>query len=127
MGRVFPHQAGHRLSPDPSGLSRSIAMSLGSVGGAALRPSLPPVVVQLAERFGPVFTLHLGSNRIVVLHGYQAVKEVLLQHKKEFSGRGEYHMYRAHKDQGTPRLPAHRARGGCSGPGRGGSNSNKTR
>ncbi|XP_036295134.1 cytochrome P450 2E1 [Pipistrellus kuhlii] len=54
---------------------------------------VPKSFTRLAERLGQVFTLHLGSNRVVVLHGYQ--------HKKEFSGRGEYHTYRAHKDQGT--------------------------
>lgn len=114
----FPHQAGHRPSPDPSGFSWSTAMTLGV-------PHSPPVVAQLAERFGPVFTLYLGSNRVVVLHGYQAVKEVLLQHKNEFSGRGEIHAYRVHKNQGTSRFSPHDARGGCLGPGRGRSNSNK--
>ncbi|XP_070287892.1 cytochrome P450 2E1 isoform X1 [Myotis yumanensis] len=62
--------------------------------------NIPKSFTRLAERFGPVFTLYLGSNRVVVLHGYQAVREVLLQHKNEFSGRGEYHVYRAHKHQG---------------------------
>ncbi|KAK1333421.1 hypothetical protein QTO34_005804 [Cnephaeus nilssonii] len=61
---------------------------------------VPKSFARLAERFGPVFTLYLGSNRVVVLHGYQAVKEVLLQHKNEFSGRGEIHAYRVHKNQG---------------------------
>ncbi|EDL17943.1 cytochrome P450, family 2, subfamily e, polypeptide 1, isoform CRA_c [Mus musculus] len=43
---------------------------------------IPKSLTKLAKRFGPVFTLHLGQRRIVVLHGYKAVKEVLLNHKK---------------------------------------------
>ncbi|OBS69810.1 hypothetical protein A6R68_01650 [Neotoma lepida] len=53
----------------------------------------------LAKRFGPVFTLHLGSRRVVVLHGYKAVKEVLLTHKNEFSGRGDIPVFQD-KDKG---------------------------
>lgn len=56
--------------------------------------------LQLAERFGPVFTLHLGSKRIVVLHGYKAVKEVLLNHKNEFSGRGDIPVFQEYMNKG---------------------------
>uniref|UniRef100_A0A8C0JFU5 Uncharacterized protein n=1 Tax=Chelonoidis abingdonii TaxID=106734 RepID=A0A8C0JFU5_CHEAB len=31
---------------------------------------------KLSERYGPIYTLHLGSWRVVVLCGYQAVKEL---------------------------------------------------
>uniref|UniRef100_G1TD62 unspecific monooxygenase n=1 Tax=Oryctolagus cuniculus TaxID=9986 RepID=G1TD62_RABIT len=55
---------------------------------------------QLAERFGPVFTVYLGSRRVVVLHGYKAVREMLLNHKNEFSGRGEIPAFREFKDKG---------------------------
>lgn len=57
--------------------------------------------LQMAEQYGPVFTLHLGSFRMVVLYGYQAVREVLLQHKDDFSGRAEFFMMHQHKDKGT--------------------------
>lgn len=59
---------------------------------------------QLAERFGPVFTLYLGSRRIVVLHGYKAVKEVLLDYKNEFSGRGDNPAFQVHKNKGASYL-----------------------
>lgn len=36
-----------------------------------------------------MFTVHLGSRRIVVLCGYEAVKEALLDQAEEFSGRGD--------------------------------------
>ncbi|TFJ96339.1 l-threonine 3-dehydrogenase [Platysternon megacephalum] len=44
---------------------------------------------ELSERYGPVYTLHLGSRPVVVLCGYQAVKEALLDQAEEFSGRGD--------------------------------------
>jgi hypothetical protein len=42
---------------------------------------------QFSKTYGPVFTLYLGSRPIVVLHGYEAVKEALIDHGEEFSGR----------------------------------------
>lgn len=44
---------------------------------------------QISERYGPVFTVHLGPRRIVVLCGHEAVKEALVDQAEEFSGRGE--------------------------------------
>uniref|UniRef100_A0A8C0JH70 Uncharacterized protein n=1 Tax=Chelonoidis abingdonii TaxID=106734 RepID=A0A8C0JH70_CHEAB len=46
-------------------------------------------LMKISERYGPVYTLHLGSRRVVVLCGYQAVKEALVDQAEEFSGRGE--------------------------------------
>ena len=68
---------------------------------------------QLAERFGPVFTLYLGSRRFVVLHGYKAVKEVLLDYRNEFSGRGETPAFQVHQDKGASYL----GRGACGAGG----------
>ncbi|MBZ3871134.1 Cytochrome P450 2E1 [Sciurus carolinensis] len=61
---------------------------------------IPKSFARLAERFGPVFTLYLGPRRVVVLHGYKAVREVLLNHKNEFSGRGEIPAFQAHEHKG---------------------------
>lgn len=44
---------------------------------------------QISECYGPVFTVHLGTRRIVVLCGYEAVKEALVDQAEEFSGRGQ--------------------------------------
>uniref|UniRef100_A0A8D2DVK2 unspecific monooxygenase n=1 Tax=Sciurus vulgaris TaxID=55149 RepID=A0A8D2DVK2_SCIVU len=47
---------------------------------------------QLSKVYGPVFTLYLGMRPTVVLHGYEAVKEALIDHGEVFSGRGSYPM-----------------------------------
>ncbi|GAB1302392.1 Cytochrome P450 2C29 [Apodemus speciosus] len=41
-----------------------------------------------SKTYGPVFTLYLGSKPTVILHGYEAVKEALIDHGEEFAGRG---------------------------------------
>ncbi|KAG6926299.1 cytochrome P450 family 2 subfamily A member 6, partial [Chelydra serpentina] len=35
-------------------------------------------LLKLSGRYGPVYTLHLGPRRVVVLCGYKAVKEALV-------------------------------------------------
>ncbi|XP_060222468.1 cytochrome P450 2A5-like [Meriones unguiculatus] len=46
-------------------------------------------LMKISERYGPVFTIHLGPRRVVVLCGQEAVKEALVDQAEEFSGRGE--------------------------------------
>ncbi|XP_054319718.2 cytochrome P450 2A13 [Pongo pygmaeus] len=46
-------------------------------------------LMKISERYGPVFTIHLGPRRVVVLCGHDAVKEALVDQAEEFSGRGE--------------------------------------
>uniref|UniRef100_A0A2K6EKJ5 Cytochrome P450 n=1 Tax=Propithecus coquereli TaxID=379532 RepID=A0A2K6EKJ5_PROCO len=46
-------------------------------------------LMKISERYGPVFTVHLGPRQVVVLCGYDAVKEALVDQAEEFSGRGE--------------------------------------
>ncbi|CAI5780737.1 cytochrome P450 2G1-like [Podarcis lilfordi] len=43
---------------------------------------------KLRDQYGPVFTVHLGPRRVVVLYGYKAIKEALVDHAEEFSSRG---------------------------------------
>ncbi|XP_030796822.1 cytochrome P450 2C9 isoform X1 [Rhinopithecus roxellana] len=45
-------------------------------------------LTNLSKVYGPVFTLYFGLERMVVLHGYEAVKEALIDLGEEFSGRG---------------------------------------
>ncbi|KAG8523542.1 LOW QUALITY PROTEIN: Cytochrome P450 2C21, partial [Galemys pyrenaicus] len=48
---------------------------------------------KLAEEYGPVFTLYLGMKPIVVLHGYEVVKEALIDNGEAFSGRGSVPVF----------------------------------
>ncbi|XP_059102693.1 cytochrome P450 2C50-like isoform X3 [Peromyscus eremicus] len=41
-----------------------------------------------SKAYSPVFTLYFGTQPTVVLYGYEAVKEALIGHGEEFSGRG---------------------------------------
>lgn len=51
----------------------------------SIAPQSPP---QLRDRYGPVFTVYLGTRRVVVLCGHQAVHEALVERAEEFAGRG---------------------------------------
>ncbi|XP_043841549.1 cytochrome P450 2C19-like [Dromiciops gliroides] len=44
----------------------------------------------LAKTYGPVFTLYFGPEPVVVLHGYKAVKEALIDHGEDFAARGSF-------------------------------------
>uniref|UniRef100_A0A8C8Z959 unspecific monooxygenase n=1 Tax=Prolemur simus TaxID=1328070 RepID=A0A8C8Z959_PROSS len=43
-----------------------------------------------SKAYGPVFTVYLGMKPAVVLHGYEVVKEAMIDHGEEFSGRGHF-------------------------------------
>ncbi|KAK1899363.1 Cytochrome P450 2F3 [Dissostichus eleginoides] len=45
-------------------------------------------MLKLSESHGPVMTLYLGPQRAVVLVGYDAVKEALVDQADDFTGRG---------------------------------------
>ncbi|XP_048194607.1 cytochrome P450 2C5-like isoform X1 [Perognathus longimembris pacificus] len=47
-------------------------------------------LTSLSKVYGPVFTLYFGMKPTVVLYGYEAVKEALIDHGEEFSGRGSF-------------------------------------
>ncbi|KAM6376697.1 cytochrome P450 2C5-like [Pluvialis apricaria] len=44
---------------------------------------------KLSGKYGPIFTVWLGLKPVVVLCGYEAVKDALLGHSEEFGGRPE--------------------------------------
>ncbi|XP_075692296.1 cytochrome P450 2C23-like [Rhinoderma darwinii] len=48
---------------------------------------LPQSLMKLAKVYGDVFTVHLGPRTVVVLHGYDAVKEALVDKADHFSNR----------------------------------------
>ncbi|KAH0620180.1 hypothetical protein JD844_020186 [Phrynosoma platyrhinos] len=53
---------------------------------------LDQTLCKLSEKYGPVFTLYLGVERVVILHGYEAIKEALIDRAEEFAARGKLHI-----------------------------------
>lgn len=43
--------------------------------------------LQLASVYGDIYTLWLGHTPVIVLSGFQAVKEVLVHHSEDFADR----------------------------------------
>ncbi|XP_044210953.1 cytochrome P450 2F3-like [Thunnus albacares] len=71
-----------RLPPGPS--------SLPIIGNLHQLDKRAPfkTLVKLGESYGPVITVYLGRQRAVVLVGYDAVKEALVDQADDFTGRG---------------------------------------
>uniref|UniRef100_A0A2K5K2Y1 unspecific monooxygenase n=1 Tax=Colobus angolensis palliatus TaxID=336983 RepID=A0A2K5K2Y1_COLAP len=62
-------------------------------------------LTNLSKVYGPVFTLYFGLERMVVLHGYEVVKEALIDLGEEFSGRGHSPLFeRANRKFGSIHL-----------------------
>ena len=60
-----------------------------------------PLHSQLSKVYGHVFTVYFGMKPTVVLHGYEVVKEALIDLGEEFSRRGSYPVFqRATKGYG---------------------------
>ncbi|XP_077192786.1 cytochrome P450 2F2-like isoform X1 [Paroedura picta] len=76
-----------RLPPGPPALP--LLGNLLQLDPSAMYRSLE----KLSERYGPVYTIHLGSLPCVVLCGYQAVKEALVDQANDFSDRGDFPVF----------------------------------
>ncbi|XP_031812613.1 cytochrome P450 2C20-like isoform X2 [Sarcophilus harrisii] len=48
---------------------------------------------QLADKYGPIYTLYFGSKRIVVLYGYKIMKEALIDQGDGFVDRGSVPIF----------------------------------
>uniref|UniRef100_A0A3B4ANJ9 Cytochrome P450, family 2, subfamily Y, polypeptide 3 n=1 Tax=Periophthalmus magnuspinnatus TaxID=409849 RepID=A0A3B4ANJ9_9GOBI len=51
-------------------------------------------MMEFSKTYGPVMTMYLGWQRAVVLVGYDAVKEALVDQGEDFSGRAPVHMFK---------------------------------
>nr|XP_019943606.1 PREDICTED: cytochrome P450 2G1-like [Paralichthys olivaceus] len=84
-----------RLPPGPSGLPL--------IGNLLQLDKRAPfkTMCKLSESYGPVMTVYLGRQRIVVLVGYDTVKEALVDQADDFTGRGQIpFLFRATKGYG---------------------------
>ncbi|MEE6521193.1 hypothetical protein FKM82_019287, partial [Ascaphus truei] len=45
-------------------------------------------LMDLSEKYGSVYTFYFGSRPVIILCGYQTLKEALIDQGDEFSGRG---------------------------------------
>ncbi|RMC11164.1 hypothetical protein DUI87_12077 [Hirundo rustica rustica] len=50
--------------------------------------NLTETLQKLSEQYGQVFTVHMGSDPVVVLYGHDVVKEALVDRGDEFASRG---------------------------------------
>lgn len=71
----------HRLPPGPTALP-----ILGNLPQLDRRAPFK-TFLELSKSYGPVVTVHLGPVRAVVLVGYDAVKEALVDQADDFTGR----------------------------------------
>ncbi|KAM5164324.1 cytochrome P450 2K1-like isoform 2-T2 [Mantella aurantiaca] len=59
--------------------------------------------LELAKKYGPVFSVQMGLKKIVVLAGYETVKDALVNYAEEFGGRGKTRMFQnMDKEFGKP-------------------------
>ncbi|XP_029426905.1 cytochrome P450 2F2-like [Rhinatrema bivittatum] len=50
-------------------------------------------LIAMSKKYGPVFTIHLGSKPNLVLCGYETVKEALIDKAEQFGGRGRFPVF----------------------------------
>ncbi|KAM4694433.1 cytochrome P450 2K1-like [Discoglossus pictus] len=43
---------------------------------------------ELSKKYGPVYSIQIGNRKAVIICGYEAVKDALVNHADEFAGRG---------------------------------------
>lgn len=57
-------------------------------------PPSPPSSPQMKDKFGPVFSIQMGLRKIVVLCGYEMVKEALVTQADQFAERPDIPLFK---------------------------------
>ncbi|CAG5115329.1 unnamed protein product [Candidula unifasciata] len=81
---VFLRKPDPRLPPFPS---RPLPL-LGNI--LSLEPDFRPQFWKLREKFGDIFSLYMGGTLVVVLNGYDVIKEALVKKADVFSDRPSF-------------------------------------
>jgi hypothetical protein len=76
----FTKQPWKNLPPGPPALP--LLGSLPFLGVDIRQP-----LMKMAAKYGDIFTIYLGSQRVVVLNGYDMIKEAFAKQGHKFSGR----------------------------------------
>uniref|UniRef100_A0A673Y7S6 Cytochrome P450 2M1 n=1 Tax=Salmo trutta TaxID=8032 RepID=A0A673Y7S6_SALTR len=77
-------QSNSRLPPGPAPIPL-----LGNLLGMDVKAPYK-LYMELSKKYGSVFTVWLGSKPVVVISGYQAIKDAFVTQGEEFSGRANY-------------------------------------
>ena len=77
----FTKEPWKKLPPGPPALP--IVGSLPFLGSLDLREPLR----KMAAKYGDVFTFYMGQRRVIVLNGYEVIKDAFVKHGHVFSGR----------------------------------------
>ncbi|XP_072287798.1 cytochrome P450 2G1-like [Pyxicephalus adspersus] len=73
----------HNLPPGPTPLP--IVGNVLQIRRGKLVQSL----MKIAKKYGSVYTVYFGQNPVIILTGYETVKEALVDQAEDFSGRGK--------------------------------------
>ncbi|XP_072204949.1 cytochrome P450 2K1-like [Excalfactoria chinensis] len=78
----------HNLPPGPQPLPL-----IGNLNVVDLKKPFQSLT-ELSKLYGNVFTVHFGPRKVVVLAGYETIKDALLNHAEEFGERAEIPIFR---------------------------------
>ena len=76
-----------RLPPGPP-----VMPLLGSLPFLGFDPDIREPLIKMARKYGDVFTIYMGMRRVVVLNGYEAIKEAFVRKGHAFSGRPDVYF-----------------------------------
>ncbi|XP_073442576.1 cytochrome P450 2B4-like [Dendrobates tinctorius] len=64
-------------------------MPLPIIGNMHVINTLKPQksFTEMSKKYGPIFTVYLGAQRLVILCGYDTLKDALVNHAEKFAGR----------------------------------------